>query len=135
MLAQKQVVGKPIRPNHRSKRDYGFAAEEDDEYPEEYPEDYADDIPPDDEDHAYDYGYAADSASVEKDADYQEDTSEYHTIPPEGLLDVHGYWWTSSEAHLAEYDEQFPEEDEEYQEVLVTYVQAKEALRNDRAAR
>ena len=84
--AQKQPTANPIRPNRRSKRGNGFAAEEDDEYPEDYLVDY-DDPTPDDEDH---YGYAADPASVEEDADYQEDTSEYHTIPAEGLLDVHG---------------------------------------------
>ena len=44
-------------------------------------------------------------------------------------------WWTNNEESLDQQDSYFSEEDEEYEQVLITFHQAKEALRNARVAR
>ena len=103
----------------------GYVVEEEDDYEEDPP-------PIDDTE----YGYDAASASVDdEDPDQTDPPEEYHTIPPEGILDAQGYWWTSSEEHLAEQDACLAQDDEEYSDALVTFLQAKEALRHARVAR
>ena len=65
----------------------------------------------------------------------QADEFEYRAVPAEGALDAHGNWWTSNEESLDQQNDHFAEQDEEYEKVLITYHQAKEALRNARVAR
>ena len=65
----------------------------------------------------------------------QAEEYEFHAVPAEGILDAHGYWWTSNEDSLADQDACLAEEDEEYNKTLITFHQAKEALRNARVAR
>ena len=74
---------------------------------------------------------------TEEDANEVDAVSEYdyETIPAEGLLDAHGHWFTSSEDCLAEQDAFLADGDEEYEMVLITFNEAKEALRHARVAR
>ena len=63
------------------------------------------------------------------------DEYEYHAVPAEGIIDAYGNWWTSNEESLDQQNACLAEDDDEYNQVLITFHQAKEAFRNARAAR
>ena len=78
-----------------------------------------------------DYGYGDPN---EEHPEWQ-DHDDYKAIPAEGVLDRQGNWWTSSETALAEQDAHLAHEDPEYASALLSFTEAREALRHARVAR
>ena len=127
---------KPLRrPYHKSyAADYEW---EDWDQDFEDPPDYSsstwwkdDNDDEDDDDDGAAYGASCQNQDV---ADH--DDFEFQTIPPEGVLDDEGHWWTSSPAALDEQDANLADQYPSYASALLSFTQAKEVLRNARVAR
>ena len=63
------------------------------------------------------------------------DATELVPIPLEGILYVEGQWWTSGQAAVDEHDTLIAQEDPEYHQALISFTEARDALRQARVAR
>ena len=78
--------------------------------------------------YAFGAGMSADPANVG-------DATELVPIPPEGILDVQGKWWTSDQAAVDAHDQLIAQEDPDYHHALISFTEARDALRQARVAR
>jgi hypothetical protein len=128
---QGTFIKKNERPKARVRPSYqrGYVAEADEEE-DDYNSDHDDDIDYDDE--------VDEFAGDEEEEEWSYAATEHPEFAPvskQGELDARGQWWTSSQKSLEQQDAILAADDEEYNNALISFTEAKAALRNARVAR